>query len=138
MDPRSGQVDMRVEESGNHGRPGEVNGSVRRWRIAGAHTLDVPAVDEQPLPHRGMRERVNAGHSVQGLHGAADYRRRSTPPPTESQTGAKSSASTIFVLFSASRRPISEAAVVSRSMIRCAWTSVSAPTKTSSTHRTWA
>ncbi len=72
---RAGQVDVRVDEPGQDGRPRELDHPVGLRRIARPHPLHVTVVDEQPLPHSRVRERVHAGGSVEGPHGRELIRR---------------------------------------------------------------
>src|SRR5205085_2734313 len=78
VEPRTGQVHVRVDESRDDGGAGERDGAIGGGWVAGADSLDVPAVDEQPLTVDGVGERANARGPVEGLHWKeTDYR----PPP---------------------------------------------------------
>src|SRR5437660_12488153 len=57
---RARQVHVRVDKSGDDGCAGKLDGAISGRRIPGADTLDVSAVDEQPLAVDGVRERANA------------------------------------------------------------------------------
>jgi hypothetical protein len=57
-------VHVRVDEAWHDRGAGKLDDTIGARRFAHADPLDVTAVDEHPLPHRGIRERMDARGSV--------------------------------------------------------------------------
>jgi hypothetical protein len=63
-----GEMNMRVDESGDDGGAGKLHQPVRTGRLPRPHPLDVPVVQQDPFPLGGMAEGADARRQVQGLH----------------------------------------------------------------------
>ena len=66
---------MRVDEARQDRGPRQVDRPVRVGNLADADALDVAPVDEDPLPHRRVGQRVDPRGTVQGLHRRASLAR---------------------------------------------------------------
>ena len=80
--PGRGEVDVTVDEPGDDGRAGKLDRELGFRRVTGTHALHVPVIDEDPLPHRRMGERHDAGGAIQGPHGAAMIEESRSPSMT--------------------------------------------------------
>ena len=70
---------MRVDEAGKDGAAREFDDPIGSRGVAGADPLYVPAIDQHPLPQRGMPEGVDACGAEQGLHDVRMMSRRMCP-----------------------------------------------------------
>jgi hypothetical protein len=70
-EPGAREMHVRVDETRHDRRPGKLHDPVRlsRRRLAGAHPLDVPSVDQDPFPGGMVGEGVDARCSIEGPHG---------------------------------------------------------------------
>ena len=135
--PDARQVHVRVDEAGKDGAPGQLDDPIGSRRIAGADPLYVPAVDQHPLPQRGMPEGVDACGAEQGLHDVRMMPRRMSParegaPMAATLSSVPGAKVRRFVSFS--RSPSSHRARVHATDARRT-ASRSPANTTSSTHR---
>ena len=68
VDPGAGQVHVGVDEPRQDRGPRQVDRAVGLRGLADPDAFDVATVDQDPLPHRRVRQGVDARSSVQGLH----------------------------------------------------------------------
>ncbi len=73
---RARQMDVGVDESRDDRGPGELHHPIRVGRLAGADPLDVPVVEQEPLPHRAVAERVDPRGPIERLQRQAPGRKR--------------------------------------------------------------
>ena len=66
------QMDVRVDEARDDRDAGQVDDAVGVGRRAGPDALDMPVVDEDPLPHRRVAEGVDLRGPIQGLHAGGE------------------------------------------------------------------
>ena len=107
-DPGGGEMHVGVDEPRDDRGAGQVDHAVRFGCLAGPHALDVPAVDEHPLPRRGVALGVDRAGAVEGPHGGR-IMSRAVPVAREiegpSNRARALTGSTTIVLVSFTRRP---------------------------------